>query len=102
MIISQIQAESLSVEDSSYPLFIQPLQESERIVPELAYRLVHRESGLQVPGQFTKQEAESIRTVTQNWDWSVDKHRKPACATRLLHFLEQLCSSPSDNQEVAV
>jgi hypothetical protein len=102
MIISQILAESLSVEDSSYPLFIQPLQESERIVPELAYRLVHRESGLQVPGQFTKQEAESIRTVTQNWDWSVDKHRKPACATRLLHFLEQLCSSPSDNQEVAV
>jgi hypothetical protein len=100
MIISQIQAESLSVEDSSYPLLIQPLAGSERIFPELAYRLIHRESGLQVPGQFTKQEAESIRTVTQNWDWSVDKHRKPACAARLLHFLEQLCSSPSDNQEV--
>jgi hypothetical protein len=94
--------EPLVSEPSDFPLQIQLIPESERISPELGYRLIHQETGLQVPGPFAAAEAQLIQKVTQYWDWRVDKNNKLACAARLLQFLEQLCTPPSDNKEGAI
>ncbi|MGH2413573.1 MAG: hypothetical protein ACRDEA_07765, partial [Microcystaceae cyanobacterium] len=99
--VARVEPEILSVENSPYPLFIQPIPPSDRLLPELECRLVHQETGLQVPGQFTQAEARLIQAVTQKWDWRVDKHNKPACAGRLLWYLEQLCDSTSKQSSVA-
>jgi hypothetical protein len=89
--------DSLLPENSNYPLQIQSIPESERISPEFNCRLIHQATGLQVPGQFTAEEATLIQKVTQNWDWRIEKDNKPACAAQLLQFLEQLCApSPGD------
>ena len=102
MFISQIQAKPLSVENSIYPLYIQSVPSNELVLAELGYRLIHQETRLQVPGHFTQEEAKLIQKVTQHWNWHVDKNNRPACATGLLHYLEQLCECASENQEVAL
>lgn len=86
---------------SHQPLTIQPIPPDERLLPKLECRLTNPDTGLRVPGQFTQAEATLIQTVTRNWDWQVDKNNKPACAARLLAYLEQLCHSRPDRQEVA-
>lgn len=94
-------SEPLPFEDLLYPLVIQIIPPDERILPELSSRLIHRESGLQLPGHFTQTEANLIQKVSQYWDWSIDKNNRPACAARLLQYLEQLCAPPLKNQEEA-
>lgn len=55
--------------------------------------LIHRESGLQVPGQFNRREAEQILETTKDWNWAVDPlTRQPACRWRLQGLLEHICS----------
>ncbi|WP_013321022.1 hypothetical protein [Gloeothece verrucosa] len=94
-----VQTELFPIEDSIYPLFLEFIPFNERVLPEWEYRLVHGETGLQIPGQFTKAQAELIEKVTRQWDWTVDKKNKPACAAQLLQFLEQLCAPSCKNQE---
>ncbi|WP_013320654.1 hypothetical protein [Gloeothece verrucosa] len=96
---SAIQIELFPIEDTIYTLIIESIPLNERVLPEWEYRLIHHETGLQVPGQFTKAQAEQIQKVTQQWDWSVDKKNKPACAAQLLQFLEQLCAPSCKKQE---
>lgn len=57
------------------------------------FYLVHQESGLRVPWQFSRCEAEEILKVTALWDWTVDpRTREPACRYRLLWLLEGICN----------
>ncbi len=101
MFATKVESKPLNFEGSPYPLSIQPIPADGRILPELECRLIHQETGLRVPGQFTEAEAKLIQTVTQNWDWQTDKNNLPACAARLLQYLEQLCERTSENEEVA-
>ena len=101
MFATKVESKPLDFEGSPYPLLIQPIPADKRILPEFYCRLIHQETGLRVPGQFTEEEAKLIQTVTQNWDWLTDKNNLPACAARLLQYLEQLCERTSENEEVA-
>ncbi len=83
-----------------YPLTLESIATQKRISPELGYRLVHIETGRRVPGAFTESEALSIPQVTLHWDWQVDKNNRPACAGKLLHFLEQVCNPSSVIEEI--
>lgn len=102
MVQSKVEPESLPLEDLLYPLVIQIIPPDVRIILELSCRLIHQESGLQLPGHFTQTEANLIQKVSQHWDWSLDKNNKPACAARLLRYLEQLCAPSLKNKEEAV
>jgi hypothetical protein len=64
--------------------------------------LIHQNSQLRVPGQFTRCEAEEILKVIVGWDWTVDlKTREPACRYQLLTLLNRVCV-PQKALEVAV
>ena len=53
----------------------------------------HQKSELQIPGQFSRQEAEQILEETKGWNWAVDPiTREPAYKWRLLSLLEYICS----------
>jgi hypothetical protein len=55
--------------------------------------IIHQKSGLQIPGQFSRQEAEQILEETKGWNWAVDPiTREPAYKWRLLSLLEYICS----------
>lgn len=63
--------------------------------------LIHQGSGLRIPGEFTRCEAEQILKVTHDWDWEVDPiTREPGCRYRLLWLLESICK-PQKPLEVA-
>ena len=63
--------------------------------------LIHQNSQLRVPGQFSGHEAEYILQVTSGWDWTVDlKTREPACRSQLLNLLNHVCT-PQKPLEVA-
>ena len=56
------------------------------------FSLIHCETGLYVPGQFSQPEADFILKTTSGWDWAVDpKTRIPACNRYLLALLEEVC-----------
>ncbi len=95
-----VESKQLSFEDLKDPLTLQLIAPKQRISPELAYHLIHTETGLLVPGAFTSTEAKLIRHISRNWDWRIDKQNKPACASKLRYLLEDLCNSPSVVQEV--
>ncbi|ACK70854.1 hypothetical protein PCC7424_2434 [Gloeothece citriformis PCC 7424] len=97
--ISLLQTEIFPVEKSSHPLVIEFIPLNERVLPQWEYRLIHHESGLQIPGHFTQTEAQLICQVTRQWDWTVDKNHKPACAAQLLQLLEQVCATPCKSKE---
>ena len=55
--------------------------------------IIHQKSELQIPGQFSRQEAERILEATKEWSWAVDPiTREPAYKWRLLSLLEYICS----------
>ncbi len=66
-----------------YPLQIKAIPPQNRIKPDNYCKLVHLESGLNIGGQFTYDEAVSILETTRYWDFSLDKHRIPRCVERL-------------------
>lgn len=53
--------------------------------------LIHTESGLAVPGQYTESEAQAIARISSEWDWRIEGDRVPNCAADLVEFLESLC-----------
>lgn len=64
--------------------------------------LIHQASGLRVPGQFSRAEAEHILRVTEKWDWAIDyRPRTPNCNKRLLSLLTAVCTLPSKVLECA-
>jgi hypothetical protein len=59
---------------------------------ETRYLLVHKDSGLRVPGSFNEKEALKIQEVSKDWDWTVDtRDRKVACALNLLALVKIVC-----------
>jgi hypothetical protein len=82
-------------------LYIEPIPVSLAVGREQRFWLVHQPTGLRVPGQFSRQEAEYILSATEGWDWTVDlKTREPACRYRFLWLLEAICKK-SPGREVA-
>lgn len=81
-------------DDSSppYPLQIISIPRDERINPDFICGLIHYESGLKIPGQFTYEEAQEILKTTRHWDFSLDRDKIPKCKERLLGLLEGVCS----------
>ncbi len=60
---------------------------------ERPFCIIHQKSELQIPGQFSRQEAERILEATKEWSWAVDPiTREPAYKWRLLSLLEYICS----------
>lgn len=79
----------------AYPLQIKAIPYEKRVKPSDCCKLVHYESGLNIPGQFTYDEAKEILETTRYWDWELDPHRIPRCVERLRSLLENICSRAS-------
>ena len=82
-----------------YPLQIKAIPVRERIIPDRYCKLVHLESGLSIPGQFTYPEASEILKITRYWDFSLDQNRIPRCVERLRSLLENVCARDSKGGE---
>jgi glutathionylspermidine synthase len=79
-----------------YPLTIEVLPDALQWWDETRYLLIHKDSGLRVPGSFSEKEARKIQEVGKNWDWTVDtRDRKVACGLNLLALAEIVCSQSS-------
>lgn len=75
-----------------YPLTIERLPDTLQWWDEVRYWLVHKGSGLRVPGSFNEREARKIQEASRGWDWSVDtRDRKVACGLNLLALAEGIC-----------
>ncbi|MGL6341892.1 MAG: hypothetical protein ACRC80_22455 [Waterburya sp.] len=74
-----------------YPLQIVSISDDKRIKPDFTCSLIHCESGLKIPGQFTYQEAQEILETTRYWDFTLERDRIPRCRERLLKLLEKVC-----------
>lgn len=76
----------------NYPLAIERLPEQLQWWDEIRYWLIHKESGLRVPGSFNDKEARKIQEVTRDWDWTIDtRDRKVTCGLNLLALAEGIC-----------
>lgn len=85
-------------QEPDYPLTIELLPDALQWWNETRYLLVHKDSGLRVPGSFNEREARKIQEVSKDWDWTVDtSNRKVACGLNLLALAEIVCS-PSIQQ----
>lgn len=85
-------------QDHDYPLTIELLPDALQWWDETRYLLIHKDSGLRVPGCFNETEARKIQEVSKDWDWSVNtSDRKVACGLNLLALAEIVCS-PSIQQ----
>ena len=62
------------------PLQIASITNKQRPKPDWNCKLIHYESKLNIPGQFTHKEAQEILETTRYWDFSLDKNRIPRCA----------------------
>lgn len=74
-----------------YPLQIERLPDALQWWDEVRYWLIHQESRLRVPGSFTKKEAQHIREISKDWNWSVGGDRRVACGIQLMALAESLC-----------
>jgi hypothetical protein len=73
-------------------LYIETVPVNLTLGVEQRFWLVHQPTGLRVPGQFSRREAEYIFSATEKWDWEIDlKTREPACCYRFLWLLESIC-----------
>jgi len=62
--------------------------------------LIHKDSGLRVPGSFSEREARKIQEVSKDWDWSVDtRDRKVACGLNLLALAEGICQQSQQSKQ---
>lgn len=75
--------------DRLQPIAIPP---QNRVNPNNLAQLVHYESGLNIPGQFTYDEAKEILVPSRYWDFSLLRDRIPRCVERLRSLLENICS----------
>jgi len=73
----------------NYPLTIEALPDALQWWNEVRYWLIHKDSGLRVPGNFSEKEARRIQDVSKDWDWTVDtRNQKVACGLNLLALAE--------------
>lgn len=91
------------------PLQIGYIPDTDRTVPDKFCRLIHQESQIDIPGQFSHSEAQKIlaskrrRTasmhlgwsalqITRDWDFSYFANGIPRCRDKLLLLLELINS----------
>ena len=77
-----------------YPLQIKAIPYEKRVNPNRYCKLVHYESRLNIPGQFSHDEAKEILETTRYWDFGLDKDRIPRCVERLRSLLKNICDRP--------
>jgi hypothetical protein len=83
-----------------YPLTIEKLPDALQWWDETRYLLIHKDSGLRVPGSFSEREARKIQEVSKDWDWSVDtRDRKVACGLNLLALAEGICQQSQQSKQ---
>lgn len=83
------------IDPPAYPLQIEAISYENRVNPNRYCKLVHLRSGLNIPGQFSYDEAKEILLTTRYWDWELDKDRIPRCVERLRSLLENICAQGS-------
>ena len=72
------------------PLQIASITNKKRLKPDWYCKLIHYESNLNVPGQFTIQEAQEILETTRSWDFTPEKDRIPRCAEDLRSLINSV------------
>jgi hypothetical protein len=77
--------------ETEYPLKIESLPSALQWWDDEQFWLVHAESGLRVPGTWTKAEAELMQDLSKNWNWSVDSDRRVTCGVQLMALAESIC-----------
>ena len=81
--------------DKPYPLQIGYIPDRHRTAPDRFCKLIHYESKLDIPGQFTHTQAEEILRITRDWDWGLNDLGTPRCRDRLLLLLSSFnCDRP--------
>lgn len=73
--------------DKPYPLQIGYIPDRSRTAPDRFCKLIHYESSLNIPGQYTHALAERILRITRDWDWELNGLGIPRCRDRLLLLL---------------
>lgn len=74
------------------PLSIELLPEKLQWWDEERYWLVHKATGLRVPGSWSLPEALEIQESSKHWDWTVDpKSRIPNCQQQILDLCVRVC-----------
>ena len=79
-------------EPPNYQLQIVCIPHEKRVEPDKLCKLIHHQSGLNVPGQFNYSEAFEILETTRYWDWELGRDRIPRCVERLRSLLEEICN----------
>lgn len=80
--------------DQPFPLQIGYIPDRSRTAPDRFCKLIHYESNLNIPGQYTHPEAEKILRITRDWDWELDSLGRPRCLERLRSLLEGVSDRP--------
>ena len=76
-----------------YPLQIKAIPYEKRVNPNRYCKLVHYESRLNIPGQFSHDEAKEILETTRYWDFGSRQRQNTAmCRERLRSLLEDVCA----------
>ena len=79
--------------DKPFPLQICYIRDKDRTAPDRFCRLIHYESKLNIPGQYTHPEAEKILLDTRDWDWELNSLGIPRCRDKLLLLLDKFTSA---------
>lgn len=83
---------TVTVAVTASPLSIELLPEKLQWWDEERYWLIHRDTGLRVPGSWSIQEALEIQKLSRDWDWTVDpKSRIPNCQHEILNLCVRIC-----------
>lgn len=99
---SQLNLLALLEKSLEPPLRIEPVPVNLTVGIEQRFWLIHQESGLWVPGQFSRVEAEYIFKTTAEWDWEIrHRPRTPNWNKRLLSLLTTVCTPPGKALECA-
>ena len=81
--------------DKPFPLQIGYIPDRSRTAPDRFCKLIHYESSLNIPGQYTHPEAEEILRITRDWDWELNGLGIPRCRDKLLLLLSSFsCDRP--------
>ena len=79
-------------DDQPFPLQIASVPDTDRTDNNKFCRLIHHESQIDIPGQFSHPEAKKILQITRDWDFSLDANGIPRCRDKLLLLLELINS----------
>lgn len=86
-------------DEQPFPWQIGYILDSDRVTPDKFCRLIHHESRIDLPGQFSHSEAKKILQITRDWDFSLDANGIPRCRDKLLLLLELIngrCGGEAD------